>query len=234
MTSNAPPIAAWGLSGTPKRLPGGHRNLVLRVGDRVLKSTRRSEAALAWLLPVFDLLAKCGPMAPVPLRSVFGTFVVDGWTCEPWHDGQQGKAQDVAAIWPAFAAAAKGLPQRPGFCASVDLQTVTQGGDIDLGDMPGTLTHAIRAAWAALDATPQTVVHADLSPSNILRATDGQLIVLDWDEARIDHPGFDRAALGQGNDIEHRAAVAWEIACCWYLEPARARALAARFMNASC
>lgn len=50
---------------------------------------------------------------------------------------------------------------------------------------------------------------------------------IDWDEARVDHPWLDLAALGAEpsglTDIDapiaYRSSVAWETATCWRTEP---------------
>lgn len=225
-----PPLDAWGLSGDVTPLPGGHRNTVLRVADHVLKTTRRSEAAIAWLLPVVAALQDHGLKAPAPLRSTAGRLVVDGWTCERLHVGISAMPDRVIERWPDFAQGTPGTMQRDSFRSSTDLCYVAVGGDIDLSIMPDPLVAALRAAWARLDQTPRTVVHGDLNASNILTDPDGQISIIDWDEARVDHPAFDRAALGLGDAIENHAALAWEIACCWQIEPQRAQTLGAQFL----
>ena len=96
--------------------------------------------------------------------------------------------------------------------------------------MPLPLVRALRKAWGALPEQGRCVVHGDLNRSNLIRTADG-ITVIDWDEARMDHPAFDRAALGRASHIEARAAQGWEIACCWHLEPARARRLARAFIT---
>ena len=221
-----PPLAAWGLDGTPAPLPGGYRNTVLRVGDHVLKTTRRSEAAVAWLVPVMDGLSAHGLSAPRPIRAADGRYVVDGWTCEPFVAGHPCGPNALRRLWPRLG----GLPQRPGFAAARALLDLHAGGDIDLSRMPVPLARALRKAWRALPKRGPCLVHGDLNRSNLIRSDRG-ITVIDWDEARMDHPGFDRFALGSGTPTEARAAQAWEIACCWHLEPARARGLARRFIN---
>ena len=222
-----PPLSAWELTGAPVPLPGGHRNTVLRVGDHVVKTTRRSEAAVAWLLPVMEALTAYGLAAPRPMRSGDGRLVVEGWTCEPFVDGVPCATVSLRPNWPRLP---KSLGQRPGFAAAQALQFTPRGGDIDLTTMPPPLVRAVRAAWSALPRAAPCVVHGDLNRSNLIQTTKG-IAVIDWDEARLDHPGFDHVALGQATSAEVRAAQAWEIACCWQLEPERARELARRFVR---
>ena len=223
-----PPLAAWGLDGMPVPLQGGHRNTVLRVGDHVVKSTRRSEAAIAWLLPVADALRPHKLHMPRPMRSATGVFVVKGWTCEPFVQGVPCDPSDLTA----WQSRSYGLRQRNGFASAAALCRRPTGGDIDLRYMPAPLVRAIRRAWAALSKASPCLVHGDLTRSNLLENETG-ITILDWDEARMDHPGFDRVALATGHAVERRAAAAWEIACCWQREPARARHLARTFISAT-
>ncbi|WP_147106365.1 phosphotransferase [Tateyamaria sp. syn59] len=224
-----PPLGAWGLTGTPVPLPGGHRNTVLRVGDHVLKTTRRSEAAMSWLLPVIDGLERVGLSAPRPIRSLRGTLIVDGWTCEPFFNGARCDPSYLKQVWPRFAHETRGIQQRQAFASATALLHLPRGGDINLTHLPPPLTRAIRAAWWALDRKPPCVTHGDLNASNLIRADD-RVIVIDWDEARVDHPGFDRVALDQGTPAEKHAATAWEIACSWRIEPDHARTLVKPFL----
>ncbi|MFL4470719.1 phosphotransferase enzyme family protein [Tateyamaria armeniaca] len=217
-----PPLAAWGLSGDIVPLTGGHRNTALRVGTHVLKTTRRSEAALHWLGPVQDVAARCGLFAPRLIPSLSGTLCVEGWTCEPFCEGTETPPDDIAGQVAALHKRGHDLPQRPGFASARDLVSADRGGDIDLAEMPRDLVKALRAQWAQLER-PETAIHADLNPTNILRDADGRVTLVDWDEARRDVALFDLA------DPSHPARRAWEIACCWQIEPERARHLAHLF-----
>ncbi|MEM6758248.1 MAG: phosphotransferase [Pseudomonadota bacterium] len=224
-----PPLEAWGLTGTPVPLPGGHRNTVLRVGHHVLKTTRRSEAAIAWLLPVIDALERVDLSAPRPMRSTRGTLITNGWSCEPFVTGAPCDPPRLQTLWPLPRQAVPAIPQRPGFVAAKALLRVSRGGDIDLTQLPAPLTRAIRAAWRALPLRPPCIVHGDLNAANLIQNGDS-ITIIDWDKARVDHPGFDRAALGLGTPAERHAATAWEIACSWHLEPDHARALVKPFL----
>ncbi|WP_223428598.1 phosphotransferase [Tateyamaria pelophila] len=214
-----PSLGAWGLSGDLRPLPGGHRNRVLRVGNYVLKTSRRSEAALQWLGDVQDVAATCGLDSPRLIRSAQGTLKVQGWTCEPFCDGVETSPSDIFPQITAFHLHVARLPQRPVFASASDLLTGTSGADIDLSVMPTDLVQRLRDAWSQLP-TQQVTVHADLNPSNILRDVHGAVTLIDWDEARRDASIFD---LG---DVTEPARLAWEIACCWQIEPEHARALA--------
>ncbi|WP_052249626.1 phosphotransferase [Tateyamaria sp. ANG-S1] len=224
-----PPLGAWGLMGTPAPLPGGHRNTVLRVGDHVLKTTRRSEAGIAWLLPVIDALERSGLSATRPMRSAGGTLIVDGWTCEPFCRGTPCDPSCLQDVWPQLALGTRTIKQRQGFASSKALLYLPHGGDINLSHLPPPLARALRAAWRALDHEGPCVVHGDLNASNLIQTGD-RITIIDWDEARMDHPGFDRVALGLGTPAERHAAAAWEIACSWQIEPDHARALVKPFL----
>ncbi len=123
------------------------------------------------------------------------------------------------------------LPQRDGFASARDLLIDQAGGDIDLSAIPPDLVAQLRAAWSAI-SLETTLVHGDLNPDNILTDHDGTVTLIDWDEARRDHPLFDTATWSDAQTpIIKRAALAWEIACSWRLEPTHARSLASSFMS---
>lgn len=220
-----PPLSAWGLTGSPVPLRGGHRNTVLQVGGHVLKTTRRSEAALEWLTPVHDAAQAAGLRVPRLIRGGTGTLSVEGWTCEPYLPGRPADARRIAVQIQAFHRACDSLPQRPGFASASDLITSDYGGDVDLRLMPARVITQIRQAWSAVASQPHSVVHADLGPSNIFVDEDGTASVIDWDEARFDLTLFDLALAGDSSPEAERARLAWEIACCWQVEPDRALAL---------
>lgn len=127
-----------------------------------------------------------------------------------------------------FQSATIGSAQRPGFRTARDLIADVKGGNVDLSLMPPDLVGTCRAAWARLPHEPNCLIHADIGDDNLAMGPNGTLIVYDWDEARADLPCFDLATLGAlQSAVAKRAALAYEIACCWLLEPERARRLAA-------
>ena len=218
-----PPLAAWGVSGAPVALRGGHRKSVLRVGDFVFKTTRRSEAALRWLEPVQDAAHAAGLTCPRLIPSASGALLVDGWTCEPYLPGAPTNPAPISDRIARFHDLTGHLPQRPGFASARDLVTSSASADIDLTQMPAPLAQTLRTAWSRLDDADHVIVHADLNPANIHTDVEGRIILLDWDEARRDHPGFDAET---PDTTLAQAKLAWEIACCWEVEPERARTLA--------
>lgn len=231
-----PPTEAWGISGDLIPLPGGYRNTVLSstgADPVVFKSTRRDEAAIEWLLPVLAAAQSVGFVVPVPVRSRAGRLVEGGWTCEPFLEGKAFDPAGLASLQSAigdFHAAAARLPQRPGFRSSQELLTELAGGDVDLSAMPDDIVRACRAAWRRLADQPDGVIHGDLSAGNLLVAADGSPVLLDWDECRRDLLSFDLTAMGGGTEAERQAALAWEVACCWQIEPQRARDLGSQLV----
>jgi len=238
-TAALPPLEAWGIVATLEPLPGGHRNTAFRTrglaGERVFKTSRRSQGALAWLAPVHAAATAAGFRVPDLIASQRGALSVAGWTCEPFIAGRAFAETDLPGIAPqlaAFHAASGALPQRPGFRAAADFAAATRGGDIDLGLMPARLVQACRAAWATLAGLPRAVVHGDICAGNLLHGDDGRPVLLDWDEARHDAPLFDLGQLAPMPPAIRRALAVWEVAVCWQIEPARARALARRLPTA--
>lgn len=214
----------------------GARNAVFRCGDLVLKSTRRSEAALRWLTPVQAAARRAGFVISdsVPARN--GRLIAGNWTAERFLPGRPAEGGELAALASRIAAfhrAARWLPPRPGCPGMAALLRVGRGGDVALPAMPRPLAKAIRAAFAAVAGTAQGVVHGDLNPGNVILTAGGPALI-DWDESRRDALFLDRAALGlRLRPAERRAALAWEIACCWGPEPARARRLARGFIRSA-
>lgn len=232
-------LALWGITAPLERLRGGHRNAAWRTRgqgpDLVIKSTRRSEAALVWLGGMMEAAEAAGFAVPRLIPSRQGRLLEEGWTCEPFIDGRPLAPADLASIAGRIADMHRltpAMPQRPGFVGAVELAGgADAGGDVDLRAMPSPLAEACRAAWGALQGLPRAGIHGDLGPGNLLWGPEDRPVLLDWDEARVDALPFDTGPCG--TDLPpplHRALLAWEIACCWQLEPERAAGLAAGFM----
>lgn len=187
----------------------------------VAKSTRRSEAQVAWLGPVLAAAAAAGFRVPHLVRSDRGGLVADGWTLETFVAGVAGR--DAAAAEPAlrrFHAAARQLPQRPGFVSATDLGQGRGGGDADLAALPGDVRGLCLRALAGVTG-PKAVIHGDANRGNFLLADGLPPALVDWDEARRDAVAFDMPR----RRSERAAALAWEIVVCWRVEPHRARRL---------
>ncbi|GGH51839.1 phosphotransferase [Frigidibacter albus] len=232
-------LALWGLTAPLERLTGGHRNAAWRTRGRgpglVIKSTRRSEAALLWLGGMMDAAEAAGFAVPRLIASRQGRLIEAGWTCEPFLEGRPFAPADLTRIAGRIEVLHRlsaAMPQRPGFASALDLAGGAEaGGDVDLRAMPAPLAEACRAAWGALRGLPRAGIHGDLGPGNLLWDADGRPVLLDWDEARVDAVPFDTGPCGA--DLPppmRRALLAWEIACCWQLEPERAAGLAGGFL----
>jgi len=226
-------LTAWSGVAVVGRL-GGHRNEVLelrRGGERlVARVTRRDPASLDWELDLLEFLSANDFTVPSAVPTDNGRRHAGGVVVQHWLPGREPTSYD----WPAVAALVRrlhaltvGWPQRPGFRSTRDLLTTDQGGDVDLTAMPPSAVATCRTAWQALRG-PDTVVHGDLCAANV-RVTEAGIGLLDWDEARVDHPDLDLSDL-PGEPLPHprnrqaRAAVtAWEAAAGWQLEPTYAR-----------
>ena len=229
-----PDPAAWGLPAQSFRpLANGARNTVL-LGNAasprtVFKSTRRDDSQLDWQDKVQAAAVEAGFVAPRMKQTLAGTWHADGWIAETYIPGRAASPQDIAKMGTRLARfhrLSAHLPQRPGFASSRELCATMLGGDVDLTGMPPDLVSRLRAAWAGVPTSPTCAIHGDLSEGNLAMAPSGRPILYDFDEARRDHPGFDRAALGQKVDpCISVAALAFEIACCWQIEPERAAQL---------
>ncbi|NVK46427.1 MAG: phosphotransferase [Rhodobacteraceae bacterium] len=232
-----PPIHLWGLSAPLEPLGGGHRNAVFRTSelaqDLVFKSTRRTEAQLRWLTPVHDAAEAAGFTVPRLIPAQDGRLGAEGWTCEPLIEGRPFQPEDLPQIaerMDAFHRNASDLPQRPDFRSSRDLLAETSGGDVDLCALPADLLALCRKAWGALDGEIG-VIHGDLTAGNLIQTEAGPALI-DWDEARRDDLAFDalRTRPETATAAEKTAALAWEVACSWQIEPDHA-ALVARVLK---
>ncbi|HGG04742.1 MAG TPA: aminoglycoside phosphotransferase family protein [Aliiroseovarius sp.] len=213
-------------------MAGGARNEVWLVrgatGLFVAKSTRRCEEAVAWVAEIQALLRGAGHVVPRYVQTQDKTFTSSGLTLEPYVDGRGGNDADKAGLTALLSdlhRLTRGFRQRPGFASAQDLRSHPIGGDIDLTAMPGDLVAMCRSHWAKIPEIPPCAIHGDPGLGNVLVTPRGQVVLIDWDEARLDWPGFDLAALNPAAPGQ-TALLAWEVACCWQAEPDYAHALA--------
>lgn len=235
-----PPIELWQIAADLEPLAGGNRSTVVRTRgltqNLVFKSTHRTAEQLHWLLEVHDIARSCGFVVPELIAPVSGALVHNGWTCERLIEGRAFRADEMSELTPLIACfqdATAAVPQRPGFLSSCELLEQTSGGDVDLAAMPSDLVALCRAAWSAVADRRQAVVHGDLNPTNMIRCLDGRIALLDWDESRRDLVLFDQCQSSEDNDVVVRARLAWEVACCWQMEPDYARHIARRLRTAT-
>ncbi|MGH3761781.1 phosphotransferase enzyme family protein [Actinophytocola sp.] len=227
-------LSPWGPVAVVGRLGGGHRNEVLEVWrgcERlVARRSRRSEASLEWELELMGFLGDHGFIVPEVVLTDAGRPQVDGMVVQRWLPGRPPTTSD----WPSVATELTRLheltadyPRRPGFLSTSDLLMAERGGDVDLTAMPPEAVAACRAAWTALEG-PHAVVHGDPCAANV-RVSEAGIGLLDWDEARVDHPDLDLADLPGVELAEPRGRIAraavdaWEAAAGWLLEPEYAR-----------
>jgi len=224
-------LSPWGSPPLGERLGGGHRNEVYRAGGWVVRRSRRSPASLEWELDLLDQLSRNGFTVPAVVPTKDGRRHVDGVVVQEWLPGRQPADGD----WPLVKdelrrlhALMAGWPPRPDFPGTRELLTRDQGGDVDLTRMPASVVTACRKAWRALTG-PTTVIHGDPCAANI-RVQGREIGLLDWDEARVDHPWLDLADLpGRQATATASAAInAWEAANAWFMEPTYARRRLAR------
>lgn len=219
---DAPDPGAWGLQGALQPLGQGARNTVFRCGAHVLKSTGHGEAALRWLARPQAAARAAGFLVPALLPTRSGRLAHRGWTAEPYLPGPLASAADLASLAPlirAFHSRCRDLPQRPGAPSALSAGRL-------LHQMPQPLAARLERCLAPVAGMAAGAIHGDLNAGNVILTADGPALI-DWDEARRDALCLDHLALGQpGTPAQRHAALAWEIACCWRPEPARARRLA--------
>ena len=136
-------------------------------------------------------------------------------------------------------------PSGPGAASAGDLLLATAGADVNLLAMSAETVALVRASWRALldqvtsgaHGLGKCVVHGDLGPGAVLvdESGDGGVSLIDFDEARVDVPAFDLAGLPRpvrklsgaraelDDEVVEVAALVWETATCWVIEPDYAR-----------
>ena len=211
-------LAHWGVS-VLRPLPGGHRNHVFLVenaqGRFVAKTTRHSEAALRWLMPVLAVAVRCGLSPPMLCRRPDGRFAPGGVTLEPYVPGEPATWSDVLDLQPRVRRMHAWLSDtraRPGQAIGTEVPHAHRG--------------ALARAYDRLSGSAFTVVHGDVTPSNVLCTANG-LSLIDWDEARRDHPAFDTPIPWQSASVLD-LRLRREVVSGWLVEPDYARNLARR------
>src|SRR4051794_24219927 len=108
-------LRAFRVSGVPQQLPGGSGR-AWRVGNRVLKPVDLSDAEIAWQFEVLGHTSPSGVRLVVPLRSIEGAFVVEGWIAAPYVEAahEPGRWLDILAVGRRLASALAHVP-RPAF-----------------------------------------------------------------------------------------------------------------------
>lgn len=238
MTAAAARLAAWGRVEVLGRMAGGIRNEVLLVDvdgrRRVARVGRRAGDDLEWELDLLTALDAAGIPVPAIVPALDGRRHVDGLVVMEFVDGHPpGSTREwraVADYLRRVHALGVGWSQRPGWASSLDLLTREESPVVDLAGMPADSVQRCRRAWRRLAAAGLTVVHGDPNDRNVLITTEG-VVLLDWDEARVDVPALDLAAVpgracplrGRDRWAAEQALHSWEAAACWAADPLYAR-----------
>jgi len=254
-----PDVSAWPGVELGDPLTGGSRAPVFRAHRAgqllVVKVSPRTPASLAWELELLRTLDHAGLRVPVTVPALDGRYSRGGVVVQTFLPGCPPRTRQDWAGVAAFVTRVHDLtpawPQRPGSLGIRELLTRDRGGDVDLTAMPAPAAALVRACWSALlgqlDASPvagslrdeSCVVHGDLGAGAVL-VHDGNVAVIDWDEARVDIPVLDLIGLpghpsppGVDPVVGQLAALAWETATCWVPEPRYANTLLDRLRDAT-
>ncbi|WNV77823.1 phosphotransferase [Geodermatophilus sp. DSM 44513] len=213
----------------------------------VVRRSSRPLASLAWELELLEVLGAAGLRVPVPVQTEDGRRSHGGVVVQTRLRGHPPRAAEdwrrVAGAVVAVHEVTRGWRQRPGSADLRGLLRAGRGADVDLEAMPPDVAALVRRTWrlaltdGAAGAEGRCVVHGDLHAGNLLIDDEGEVAVLDWDEARVDVPALDLAALppAAGTDVPgvvRDAALAWEVATCWTVEPEHARRVLRRLRDA--
>ena len=246
MDAGLPDVSAWPGVAITSPLTGGARAAVFaaRRGDErlVVKVSPRGPASLNWELDLLDALTDAGLTVPTTVPTADGRRRVGPVVVQRFLPGAPpSTAQQWAMAREAVERVhhlTRGWLQRPGSADAGVLMTAVRGADVDLSAMPGDAVALVRQCWQPLleaaREEERCVVHGDLGAAAVLVGGD-RVGIIDWDEARVDAPAFDLAALhaaagpglvdvpGLSSQQLADAALAWETATCWSVEPAYAR-----------
>ena len=229
-------LPRWGKVVIAEAAPGGVVNTVVFAtldGEAVVvRASKRPNAALRWELDLMNDARRAGLAVPDVIPTTDGDDEAEGVVIFRRLRGRHPDGDDWLAVRDYLCQlhALERRSQRPGFRSSRDLIYETVGGDIDLSHLPTEAISQCRAAWERLADIPQTTIHGDPGENNIFITDEGPTLI-DWDEARIDAPHFDLAALpdhacpldGDERWVARQAASAWEAAISWRNDPEYAR-----------
>ena len=230
-----PEVSAWPGLELQGLLSKGPRQRLWRArrngASLVIHQSQRGGAALDWELQLRVRLAAEGVLSPTVQPTAQGHLREGRVYVEEFVEGAAPRTRrDTKEVFSSVRRLHQltgGHLQRPGFLSTRALLEADCGGDVDLADVPQEIRWLLRRTWSLLPARPQSVIHGDLRRENIL-IRDGRCVLLDWDESRVDSPFLDLVDL-RGWDSEagsavvraelELAALAWETASSWLLEP---------------
>jgi Ser/Thr protein kinase RdoA (MazF antagonist) len=219
------------------RLGGGHRNAVWLVrlnGDRaVARASKRSTAALAWEVELLSTLTQHSFRVSQPIQTMDGRSFHRNVLLLTWVEGTPPSSEhewrSAVDELRRMHELTRGWRQRPDFASSRDLLHHRSGGDVHLDDMPADVVERVRSAWKGVADESTSVIHADARGNMLVE--NARVGFIDWDESRVDASLLDfdlplSSIDGVDKDrlvAARLAAVAWEVACSWTIEPEYAR-----------
>jgi Ser/Thr protein kinase RdoA (MazF antagonist) len=233
-------LDAWGDVRIVRRLTGGIVNDVRLVSLNgalaVARLGRRTAASLDWEYDLLSHLADQGMAVPSWIPAMDGRFHLDGLSVMTYVEGREPNNE---ADWDAVAkylsrvhALTAGWQQRPGYVASVDLVDYEKAAEVvDITTMPEVVVARSRRAWKRLIDHPRSVVHGDVNAGNVKITPGGGVVLIDWDEARVDASALDFGRLPPATNVplDHETAwaaqqadAAWDAASCWNIDRALA------------
>lgn len=203
-----------------------------RDGERLVgRLTQRSEMDLGWEAELLQALKRDGLAVPELIPTETGRLHADGLVVMSYVEGAAPETEadarrigeylqtlhEITAGW---------TNQRPGWRSLPELATSDTSGPVDLSLIPDEVAGLCRRVFGRLPDRTRSVIHGDPNPSNV-RIRGGEVILLDWDEARLDVPLLDLAAHGPAvADIDphdrylaEQAIHAWEVCLFWATSP---------------
>lgn len=229
--------AAWPDLRLGTRVAVGDRSAVWRGeldGAAVsVRASRRSVPSLEWELDLLNHLDDAGVGVARPIHSRDQRLHVDGVVVQPWIEGREPSDEaDWRAVGDALMSIHRlgtDVGQRPGCSAVTTLRATRRSVDADLDAMPDELVDELCTLFESYDDVATSVIHGDPHADNIKIIADGAVVLLDFDESRVDLVWHDLSNLGVQmlDTADHKRAMrlsdAWEAANAWIPEPDYAR-----------
>lgn len=205
---------------------------VWRNGDRLVgRLTQREPLDLRWEAELLQALQANGLAVPDLIPTETGQLHADGLVLMAYVDGAppetEEDAQRIGEYLQALHEITAGWTnQRPGWRSVPELVSADTSGPVDLTLIPDEVVALCRRAFERLPDQPRSVIHGDPNLTNVV-VRDAEVILLDWDEARLDVPLLDLAARGPSvADVDARdrylaeqAIHAWEACLFWVTSP---------------
>lgn len=231
-------LKEWGDAKVLKRFEHGVVNDVrlIELDGRpaVARLSSKSEASLQWECELLAYLANNALHVPSLIPSSEGRVHANGLMVMELIDGRPPTTSDdwqlVASYLRTIHELTREWEQRPGCPSSLDLVHSSQATELlDFTALPPDTAEQCRMAWRRLENEPMSVVHGDPNKNNVF-ITDNGVVLIDWDEARVDVSLLDLAGLPHDQQVlsedkewaAKQAFFAWEAAICWIRQPEEA------------